>query len=69
MRRHKYRPGPPIRDPLHAIALLMAGQWLYWNDKPQSPAWLLNMQIRTLVHSARSGTLRIAIPNEEAVKP
>lgn len=66
MRKTKYRPGPAIRDPLTVIALLMAGQWLYWNDKPRSPAWLLNMSVLTLANSAWRGTLRLAIPNEEA---
>lgn len=60
-RKNKFEQGPVLRDPLVVFSFILAGRYLYWNDKPQHPSWLGSMQINTIAHSARRGIIREAI--------
>jgi hypothetical protein len=60
---NKYRPGPAITDPVAAIAMLLNGQWFYWQGAPKHPTVLKNMHLATIAGAARHGWLRMAIEN------
>lgn len=61
----KFQKGPAIRDPMVAVYLIATGQNVFWNHKCQNPVWMQNQQLRTLIASARRGSLFQAIPIEK----
>lgn len=61
----KFIPGPAIRSLSAVVALIEQGEWLYWHDKPKSPAVLINMNVASLRGAARFGRIRLALPNPE----
>ena len=65
-RQNKYRQGPKIRDMAELSAHLDSGRYVYWNHKPQHPAWLASMTYHTLRGAVRKGILRIAITQDSA---
>ena len=67
-RPKKYRPGPKIKDPTTAIALIMDGHWFYWAydmTRPKHPKVLANMVVSVLANAARRGLLTLAIRNKD----
>lgn len=64
-RRNKFVPGDVIRAPLVVIASVLAGEWLYYNHKPQSPQWMEHLSVIQLSNAARHGMIRRAIRNTE----
>jgi len=39
----------------------LSGQWIYWNDKPLHPGWIISMQFRTIRDALDMGILSLAI--------
>ena len=57
--------GPIIRSVPALVRLLEAGEWVYWNCKPQHPAWMISQQLQTLVVLVQGGHLRRAIRRKD----
>lgn len=61
MTKRIYRRGPRITDPHLLLSMLIDGRVVYCNHKPQNAAWLISMQLGTLIQSCRRGVLYEAI--------
>lgn len=57
----KFMKGRKIFDPLDAMAIILLGEWLFWNDKPMSPSWLINMKMKTIEAAVGKGILYLAV--------
>lgn len=62
----KYHKGKRIDNWVDFIMGIRLGCRFYWNHKCQHPAWLANMQLRTLLNAVRKGIIFEAIPNADS---
>jgi hypothetical protein len=67
-RQGKFSPGNEIRDIYELISLLKDGRWIYWQDRPKHPSFLLSMQLNALISRVGQRSFRLAIPNRQAGK-
>lgn len=63
----KYIKGPPVRGILELAAEIMEGNYVFWRDKPQHPAWIGSMPLLVLAQCCRNGTISFASINPEWV--
>lgn len=64
-RIRKFRKGPPILDPVAALSMLIGGRWFYWQGRPKSPIFLMNMPVEVIRRAAEMGHLCLAVANED----
>lgn len=69
-RARKFMPGPVFENVHELINAVTAGSWVYWTagTRPKHPSVILSMQLNTLIHTCRSGRLRLALPTESSQK-
>lgn len=60
----KWSKGDRITDPMVALALIVGGQVVFWNHKPQNAAWIRSMQLQTIITAVRSGAIYYARERE-----
>ena len=63
MKRPRFRKGSVITEPIVVFQLLLQREWLFFQDKPMHPSWVLNWSVRTIEVHARNGRISWAHPN------
>jgi hypothetical protein len=66
----KYQKGEPVRDPVEAVRLILAGQPLYERHKVQTQGWMMSWPLHEIARKSRFGDLAIAVatPTEDTQK-
>lgn len=59
-----YRPGRIIKDWKQFCNQIDSGNYIWWDDRPCHPAWLISMQYNVLRYLLRRGVFRYARKNE-----
>ncbi len=53
----KYKKGHRITGMTELDMCFDAGEYIYWNHKPQHPSWLMSMQYNSLKNAVKQGIL------------
>lgn len=64
MKKRKFRKGEKIFDPVDALEAILSGKYLFWQDKPQHPGWMISMQLANIVGAVKLGLISHALPND-----
>jgi hypothetical protein len=63
-RQKKFKRGRVVSSTTKLVRLVEAGNWIYWNHKPQHPKVIASMTLRTLQGAVLAGILRLAEPTK-----
>lgn len=63
MKQHRFRKGSVITEPIVVFQLLLQREWLFFQDKPMHPSWLLNWSVCTVEVHVRNRRISWAHPN------
>ena len=63
--KQKYRPGNRIPGLTELDRAIERGEYVFWNHKPQHPAFIVSMKFKTVRDGLRAGVLFYAVPNTQ----
>jgi hypothetical protein len=61
-----YRKGQRIPTIHELVFVLERGEYVFWGDRPNHPAWMRSMSFNNLAGGIKRGWFHYAIRNEEA---
>lgn len=62
--KRKYKPGA-VLGLLSTVGAILAGRYVFWNDKPMHPRWMRSQHLGTLLEATARRTIREAICTQE----